>query len=30
VEDAQKRGLLEVVREDKASQYKVRIPDSLD
>lgn len=28
VEDAQKRGLLEVMREDKSSQYKVRIPDS--
>ena len=28
VEDAQKRGLLEVLREDKSSQYKVRIPDT--
>jgi uncharacterized protein (TIGR00288 family) len=28
VEDAQKRGLLEVMREDKSSQYTVRIPDS--
>jgi uncharacterized protein (TIGR00288 family) len=30
VEDAQKRGLLEVVREDKSSQYTIRIPDSQD
>jgi uncharacterized protein (TIGR00288 family) len=28
VDDAQKRGLLEVLREDKSSQYKVRIPDT--
>lgn len=29
VEDAQKRGLLEVLREEKSSQYRVRIPDGL-
>ena len=27
VEDAQKRGLLEVVREDRAGQYTIRIPE---